>query len=193
MPKLKVMKRQEPLVWGSCLFSLAAVALSLAVSAVLLALQDKPPLTAMVLLFKGAFGSRWAVEDCLIKAVPIFLCSLGVGVTFRLQIWNLGAEGQFALGTIGGAWVALSFPDLPWFVLLPAMFAMAAVTGGLWGLIPALLKLKLRANEIIVTLMLNYIGILILHYKVYGSWKDPGSFGFPHDQGVFPRRRGGVS
>jgi simple sugar transport system permease protein len=96
-----------------------------------------------------------------------------------LQIWNIGAEGQFALGAVGATWAALSFPHLPWFVLLPTMLAAASVLGGLWGLIPALLKLKMRANEIIVTLMLNYIAILILDYLVYGPWKDPTSFGFP--------------
>jgi simple sugar transport system permease protein len=124
-------------------------------------------------------GSRWSIEDCLIKAIPIFLCSLGVAIAFRLQIWNIGAEGQFALGAIGATWAALTFPDQSWYVLLPLMALMAFVCGGLWGLLPALLKLRMRANEIIVTLMLNYIAILFLDYLVYGRWKDPSSFGFP--------------
>jgi simple sugar transport system permease protein len=177
--RLRVTKRQEPLGWGSCFIFFGAVALSLAVSAVLLSLQDKPAFLGIRLLFEGAFGSRWALEDCLLKAVPIFLCALGVAVTFRLQIWNLGAEGQFALGASGATWAALAFPALPGHYLLPLMFLAAALAGGLWGLVPAVLKLGLRVNEIIVTLMLNYIGILILEYKVYGAWKDPGSFGFP--------------
>ncbi len=75
--------------------------------------------------------------------------------------------------------MALSFPDLPKIVLLPAMLAGAMIAGGLWGFIPAFLKIRLRTNEIIVTLMLNYIGILFLDYLVYGPWKDPVSFGFP--------------
>ena len=145
----------------------------------MLALQDKPPLAAIALLYKGAFGSLWAVQDCLIKAVPIFLCSLGVAIAFRLQIWNIGAEGQYALGAIGATWVALQFPDLPWFIILPGMLVMASIAGGIWGLIPALLKLHMRANEIVVTLMFNYLAILLLDYLVYGPWKDPISFGFP--------------
>lgn len=177
--RVRVSKRQEPLGWGACLIFLGALAFSLAVSAALLGLQGKPPVAGIRLLFEGAFGSRWALEDCLLKAVPIFLCALGVAVAFRLQIWNLGAEGQFALGAIGASWAALAFPALPGRYLLPLMFLAAAVAGGLWGLVPAILKLGLRVNEIIVTLMLNYIGILILEYKVYGAWKDPGSFGFP--------------
>ncbi len=179
MLRLKINKRQETLVWGSCLILFGALALSLAVSAIMLALQDKPPLVAIALLYKGAFGSLWAVQDCLIKAVPIFLCSLGVAIAFRLQIWNIGAEGQYALGAIGATWVALQFPDLPWFIILPGMLVMASIAGGIWGLIPALLKLHMRANEIVVTLMFNYLAILLLDYLVYGPWKDPISFGFP--------------
>jgi len=182
MLNLTAYKRQEPHPWSSCLVFLAAVLLSLAFSAILLKLQGKPALQGIELLFRGALGSRWSIEDCLIKAIPIFLCSLGVAIAFRLQIWNIGAEGQFALGAIGATWAALSFPDQPAYLLLPLMAVMAFVAGGLWGLIPALLKLRMRANEIIVTLMLNYIAILLLDFLVYGRWKDPGSFGFPMTQ-----------
>lgn len=179
MLHLSAVKRQEPLGWGSCLVFFAALALAFTVSGLLLAMQGKPPADALWLLVHSAFGSGYALEDCLIKAVPIFLCSLGVGLTFRLQIWNIGAEGQFALGAVGATWAALTFPGWPWYTLLPTMLLCASLTGSLWGTIPAVLRLKLRANEIIVTLMLNYVGILILEYLVYGIWKDPGSFGFP--------------
>ena len=179
MFRIRITKRQEPLGWSSCLVLAAALALSLALSGLLLSLRGTPALDGLAVLFRGAFGSRFAVEDCLIKAIPLFLCSLGVAVAFRLQIWNIGAEGQFALGAVGATWVALSFPGLPGFILLPAMIAMAALAGGLWGMIPAILRQRLKTNEIIVTLMLNYIAILFLDYLVYGVWKDPTSFGFP--------------
>jgi len=176
---LTIKRRQVPGRWGTCLVFLGAVLLSLGIGALLLALQGKPPLSGMLLIFKGAFGSAWALEDCLVKAVPIFLCSLGVAVAFRLQVWNIGAEGQFALGAVGATGVALCFPEYPKGVLLPGMLAAALLAGGAWGLIPGLLKIGLRANEIIVTLMLNYIGILFLDFLVYGPWKDPVSYGFP--------------
>lgn len=179
MLHLRIIKRQDPLGWRSCLVIFGALALALFLSALLLALRGTPPLEGILVLFKGAFGSRWAIEDCLIKAIPIFLCSLGVAIAFRLQIWNIGAEGQFCLGAIGATWMALSFPNQPAWLLLPAMIAMAAIAGGLWGFIPALLRQKMQTNEIIVSLMMNYIAILILDYLVYGVWKDPTSFGFP--------------
>lgn len=180
MFSLRIAKRQEPLgVWGSCLVVVSALALSLALSALLLSLGGTPPQTGLGVLFRGAFGSRWALEDSVLKAIPIFLCALGVAVAFRLKIWNIGAEGQFALGAIGATWMALSFPTWPKFVLLPAMIAMAMICGGLWGFLPAFLRQRLKTNEIIVTLMMNYIAVLLLDYLVYGVWKDPTSFGFP--------------
>ena len=177
---IRVIKRQEPLgIGGSCLVLLSALVLSLLLSGLLLFLRGTPPLDGIVTLFQGAFGTRWAIEDSILKAIPIFLCSLGVAIAFRLQVWNIGAEGQFALGAIGSTWVALSFPEWPRAALLPAMIFAAALAGGGWGLIPALLRQRLKTNEIIVTLMMNYIAILFLQYLVYGVWKDPESFGFP--------------
>jgi simple sugar transport system permease protein len=177
---MRIAKRQEPLgLGGSCLVLVLALVLSLALSGFLLFLGGTPPLKGLATLFQGAFGSRWAFEDSVLKAIPIFLCSLGVAIAFRLKVWNIGAEGQFALGAVGSTWVALAFPDWPAYFLLPAMIAMAVVAGGFWGLIPAFLRTKLRTNEIIVTLMMNYIAILFLDYLVYGVWKDPSSFGFP--------------
>jgi general nucleoside transport system permease protein len=180
MLHMRIAKRQEPLgLGGSCLVLFLALALSLVLSGILLFLGGTPPFKGIATLFHGAFGSRWALEDSVLKAIPIFLCSLGVAVAFRLKVWNIGAEGQFALGAIGATWIALSFPEWPFYYLLPAMIAMAMIAGGCWGMIPAILRQKLRTNEIIVTLMMNYIAILLLEYLVYGVWKDPTSFGFP--------------
>ncbi len=176
MACFRISRRQEPLGWRASLVLLAAVALSLSLSLLLLAFQGVSPLTGMEVLVRGAFGTAWALEDCLIKAIPLFLCSLGVAVAFRLQIWNIGAEGQFALGAVGAAWVALSFPGLPKSILLPLMLAAASLAGGFWGMIPAILRQRLGANEIIVTLMLNYIAILFLDFLVYGVWKDVSGF-----------------
>lgn len=180
MYQLRIVKRQDPLgMGGSFVVLLLALTLSLVLSGFMLALGGTSAVDGILTLFKGAFGSRWAIEDSIGKAIPIFLCSLGVAIAFRLKIWNIGAEGQFALGAVGASWVALSYPQWPGFLLLPAMVLAAMAFGGLWGLIPALLRQKMKTNEIIVTLMLNYIAVLFLEYLVYGAWKDPTSFGFP--------------
>lgn len=179
MPLIRVVKRKEPLGWGSFLVLAAAICLSLLLSGIILFIGGTSPIEGIIVLFKGAFGNRYALEDAIIKATPIFLCSLGVALAFRLQVWNIGAEGQFALGAVGATWVALSLPEAPSYVVLPLMMLMAIAAGGLWGFIPAVFRQKLKTNEIIVTLMMNYIAILILDYLVYGIWKDPTSFGFP--------------
>ena len=176
--ELRIAKRQEPsLLWRSALVITGAVVAALTLSMLLLALRGISPFEGLGVLVMGAFGTSWALQDCLLKAIPLFLCSLGVAIAFRLQIWNIGAEGQFALGAIGATWIALSFGNQPKLLLLPLMILTACTAGGLWGMIPALFRQWLGANEIIVTLMLNYIGILLLDYLVYGVWRD--SSGFP--------------
>jgi len=172
-------KRTEPPGWGSvCVFP-AALVLALGLGLGLLAAAGRPPLAVLAALFSGAFGSWRALEETLLKTAPIFLCSLGVAATFRIKFWNIGAEGQYALGAVGGAAAALAFPHLPDPLLLPLMFLAAAAAGALWAAIPALMRLRLGVNEIITTLMFNYLGMLFLDWLVYGPWKDPSSHGFP--------------
>lgn len=185
MPEYRIQKRQTPLPGGEALILAGGVGFAFAVCALLLLVQAKSPWEAFRLLFEGGFGSGMALEDTLLKGIPIFLCSLGVAVAFRMQIWNIGAEGQFALGAVGATWAVLTFPGLPMVLMLPLIVVCAAVAGGVWGFIPGILRLKCGLNEIISTLMLNYIGILFLQYLVYGVWKAPGSFGFPMTA-IFP-------
>lgn len=182
---LRIVKRQEPLRWGSFFIFLAALVISLGISCLLLAVQGKPFMQALFLLWDGAFAHTYSLEDTALKAIPIFLCSLGVAVCFRMQVWNIGAEGQYALGAIGATWAVLTFPEMPAWGLFPVMFICAAVLGGVWAAIPAYLRLRFELNEIISTLMFNYIGILLLEFLVYGVWKDPTSFGFPMTP-IFP-------
>ncbi len=179
MLPFKVRKRDEVWTWGALVIILGALAFSLALCALLLMGQGKSPVHGMAVLWQGSFGQLWALEDALLKSVPIFLCSLGVAVAFRMQIWNIGAEGQFALGAVGATWMALSFPGQPSYILMPLMFGMAFIGGSVWAAIPAFLRIKLNVNEIISTLMLNYIAVLLLDYLVFGVWKDPTSYGFP--------------
>ncbi len=178
MFSLRIAKRQEACpAWRSFLIIAGAVVIALVISITLLALRGIPPWQGLMTLVQGAFASRWALEDCLLKAIPLFLCSLGVAIAFRLQIWNIGAEGQFALGAIGATWVALSLGGQPKYIVLPLMILTACTAGGFWAMIPAFFRQWIGANEIIVSLMLNYIAILFVDFLVYGVWRD--SSGFP--------------
>lgn len=176
---IRIEKRQGVPAWGSLLVFGGALVFCLVVSGLLLLLTGKPPVGGLYSLLSGGFGSGWAVEDTVRKSVPIFLAALGVAVAFRMQVWNIGAEGQFGLGAIGATGVALALAGMPAVVLLPCMFLGAAVLGGAWAWVPAMLRNRLGVNEIISTLMLNYIAFALVEYLVYGPWKDPDSFGFP--------------
>lgn len=179
MKNWRIIRRTEPLEWGSFAIFFIAFGISLAVCAFLLHLQGKDGFTGVGYLLEGGFGSRYSLEDTVLKAIPIFLCSLGVALCFKLQVWNIGAEGQYVIGALGGAYFVLSFPSLPAVVMLPGMFISAALAGAFWALIAAVLRQKWNINEIIATLMLNYIGINILKHLIFGSLKDPAGMGFP--------------
>ena len=185
MLRIKTIRRKEPLGWGSFLLFGLSFSLSLAVCALLLHCYGKDGLLGIFLLLKGGFGDSYALVDTFLKAIPIFLCSLGVAVCFKMQVWNIGAEGQFTLGAIGGALVVILLPTAPAWVLVPGMLLGGMAGGALWGAVPAGLRLGFGMNEIISSLMLNYIAIFILDYLVFGPWIDPMGSGMP-ETAAFP-------
>lgn len=157
----------------------ASVALALLFCAAFLALTGRHPFELYAAMVEGALGSAYGLSETAVKAIPLALCGLGIALAFRMQLWNIGAEGQFYLGAFAATWVPLTFPELPAMVMLPAMLALGMAAGALWALVPAFLRVKWQVNEIITTLMLNYVGILWVNYFVYGPWKDPKGFNFP--------------
>jgi ABC-type uncharacterized transport system permease subunit len=138
-------------------------------------------------MLDGAFGSRTGVAETLVKTIPLLLTGLGVAVAFRMQLWNIGAEGQLYLGAMGATWVALFvLPDASSGVVIPAMVIAGLAGGMLWGLVPGVLRASLGVNEIITSLMLNYVAIIYADYLVHGAWRNPVGFGFPGTE-QFPR------
>lgn len=179
MIKIVLSPREKSMPGGVLLVPALSVAAALLASALLLALTGTDPWLALKGLFVGAFGDWYAISETIVKTTPLLLCGLGVTVAFTMNLWNIGAEGQFYAGAIGSAWVVLTFPDLPAVTMIPAMVVAGMIGGALWALGPALLKAKLQVNEIITTLMMNYVALYLLDFFVYGPWKDPVSFGFP--------------
>ena len=116
-------------------------------------------------------------RDTLVKATPLILTGLACSLAFRMRLWNIGAEGQFLLGAWGASAIVLA-PILPAgtpaIVVIPAMMLAGAVAGGLWGFIPGVLRARLGVNEIITTLMLNYIALLWVQFWVFGPWSEGG-------------------
>ncbi len=156
-----------------------SIVIGLIFAGLFIGLSGKDPLEVYQLMFEGAFGSAYGLSETLVKAVPLIFASLAVSVAFRMQLWNIGAEGQLYMGAFGATWVALTYPHWPSWLLLPAMLLAGFIMGGLWGLVPAIPRAYFKVNETITTLLLNYIAILWVDYLVYGPWKDPKGLGFP--------------
>lgn len=189
----KFEKRLEPSRLASILVPVLSLLLAFLFGAALLAVIGANPGQTYQAMLAGAIGTpaQWQdgqfynMTELLVKAVPIILTGLSVSVAFRMLFWNIGAEGQLVMGGIATAAVALFFPsalpfipESPW-IYIPLMFVAAILAGAAWALIPALLKAYLKVNEIITTLMFNYIAILWYQFLFTTAWKDPEGFGFP--------------
>lgn len=158
-----------------------AILLALVLSACLLLLAGNNPIVAYKSLFKGAFGSNHRIAETFVKAIPLIILGLGISIAFKAQIWNIGGDGQFTLGAIFAAFVALNFP-LPNVILFPLTFIAAFVGGACWGGIAGFLKTKFNANEVITTLMLNYVAFYLLEWLIKGPMMDPKGHGFPQTE-----------
>ena len=156
-----------------------AVLSALVFGALFLKLSGFDPLAVYGGMWRGAFGDAYGLSETLVKAIPIALCAMGITVAFRMALWNIGAEGQLYAGAMAATGLALSFPDAPALMLLPAMVAAGMAAGALWALIAAIPRAWLGANEILTTLMLNYVAIFFSEYLIHGPWKDPAGFNFP--------------
>ncbi|MDR7867848.1 MAG: ABC transporter permease [Sporomusaceae bacterium] len=172
-------KRLAPSPFMTVAVPVVSVVLALLFCAAFLALTGRHPFELYFAMLEGALGSAYGLSETTVKAIPLMLCGLGVSLAYRMQLWNIGAEGQLHLGALAATWVPLTFPNLPAFIMLPAMVVLGMAAGALWALGPGYLKVKWRVNEIITTLMLNYVGILVVNYFVYGPWRDPKGFNFP--------------
>jgi len=178
---IKFVKRKD----ASKLFTITApfisVLMAIATAGIIMLFANVNPLTAYAGMLQESIGSFYGLSETLVKATPLIIAGLAVSVAFRMQIWNIGAEGQLLMGAIGAAWVAL-YSGIEGYLILPVMFVTAALFGGLWAGVAGVLKAKLRVNEIIVTLLMNYIAISVVSFLVYGPWKDPKGFNFPISQ-----------
>ena len=178
--RLRVERVLAPSRLATALVSVLSFVLALFFGGIILFLAGESPLQIYGSMFAGAFGDWNGVAETLVKTTPLLLAGLGVAVAFRMQLWNIGAEGQLYLGAIVATGVALFLiPGAPSWIIVPVMVLAGLLGGGLWGLIPGALRAWFGASEIITSLMLNYVAILFSEYLVHGPWRNPQAFGFP--------------
>ncbi|MFC3108692.1 ABC transporter permease [Undibacterium arcticum] len=156
-----------------------AVVLTLLGSLILFAALGKNPIESFKVFFFNPVHDLYGMSELLLKATPLMLIGVGLAVGYRANVWNIGAEGQFILGAISATGVALHYQHVASVWLLPAMVVAGAIGGALWAAIPAFLRTRFRANEILVTLMLVYIAQFFGSWLVHGPWKNPEGFNFP--------------
>ena len=179
--------RLEPLPEPTAGRKLAVLALSLlagaAAMSVVFAANRVNPLFALKEIIFRSFGSLYGLKETVTKAIPLILIGSGLTLAFRARFWNIGAESQLLLGAMAASWVGLNWgARLPAALVIPLMFLAGFLAGALWGLLPALLKQRFAVNEVISTLMLNYVAAELLTLLITGPWRGPSQRGFPYTE-----------
>lgn len=176
---LRVEKRIDAPEWLNFAIPVASMVMALLGGGIFLLSQGVSPFEAYSQMFFAAFGGEYEISETIVKATPIAIASFAVMLCFTMLIWNIGVEGQAFMGALATAAAVRYFPSDSHLVMIGTAALFACVAGGLWATIAGYFKAKWNVNEIISTLMLNYIAIRILEYFVYGPWRDPASLGFP--------------
>ena len=176
---LKFEPRPEPSRLMTYLSPLLAVALMVGSGMLLFHLLGKDPVEGFKVFFLNPLRDKYGVAELFLKATPLMLCAVGLAVGFRANVWNIGAEGQLLMGALAGGGVALHFEASHSPLLLPGMILAGALGGMAWAAIPAWLRTRFNANEILTSLMLVYIAELMVSWLVHGPWMDPDGFNFP--------------
>jgi len=153
--------------------AILAVLLGFIVGATLIQASGLNALEAYSAMFLGAFSTPYKAAETLIRASPFMLAALGFAIGFKAGYWNVGVEGQLVIGTVVALWGGITFTYLPSILLIPLIYLLGFLGAGLWGLISGFLKAKFGVNEILTTLMMNYVAFWVGHYLVHFPWDDP--------------------
>jgi simple sugar transport system permease protein len=172
--------------WLPLAVSVGALVVALVLGGIVLTMVGGNPFRAYAHIARASFGSVGVFSDTLVKATPLILTGLACTVAFRMKLWNIGAEGQLLVGAFAASAVVLTpiVPaDAPKFVMLVVMALAGFLAGALWGFVPGILKALLNVNEVITTLMMNYIALSLINFFIYAVWSEGGFQMSP----VFPK------
>ncbi|MFZ5678026.1 MAG: ABC transporter permease [Pseudomonadota bacterium] len=172
-------KRAERSTRMALLSPVIAIVLTLITGAALFAIRGIEPLHGLYVYFVEPLTQMWSIEQLIVKATPLVLIGVGLAVCYTANVWNIGAEGQFTTGAILGGMIPVLFPAWQSPLTLIAMLLLGIAGGMAWAAIPAWLKTRFNANEILTSLMLVYVAQLLLDWLVRGPWRDPQGFNFP--------------
>ncbi len=177
--RLELVRRPEPSMAMTLLSPLIAVALTVITGFIIFTIYGVNPFEALYVFFVEPLTASWSLEDLVIKATPIILVAIGLSFCYLSNTWNIGAEGQIIAGAIFGSIPPIFFPGWQDPSVLVVMLLMGILGGMLYAAIPALLKTRFGANEILTSLMLVYVAQLIVDYLARGPWRNPEGHNFP--------------
>ncbi|MEM9581110.1 MAG: ABC transporter permease [Pseudomonadota bacterium] len=166
--------------------------ISLAFAAIPLLAAGANPITAYGEMIKGVFGSVFAVSEMLTRATPLIFTGLAAALAFRAKLWNIGAEGQLYLGAMAAVAIGSGVLDISGILLLPLIIILGAAAGAAGMMAPTYLKIRFGADEVVTTLLLNFIILIFIQMMLEGPLKDPMGLGWPQsapvlDQGMLPQ------
>ena len=168
-----------------------AVVLTVVTAMGMFALLGVDPIRAVFTFFVEPVSTLDGLAELCVKATPLVLIGVGLSLGFQANVWNIGAEGQLTIGALAGGGLALAFYQTESVLLLPGMLLCGILGGMAWSAVPAFLKTRFNTNEILTSLMMTYVGLLVLAYLVHGPWKDPEGMNFPesrlfHESAILP-------
>ncbi|MYZ47079.1 ABC transporter permease [Propylenella binzhouense] len=182
MIRVRLERREVTPAWLQVAIPIASVLVTLVLCAALVRAAGADVIEAYRILLLSTFRSGYDVQDTLVKAAPLLFTGLAVLVAFRAKFWNIGAEGQLMAGAVAACFVG-ERTFLPAVSLVPLMIVSAALFGALWALLPALLKVRLKVDDVVTTLLLNFIMLYGVTALLEGPWRDPKS-GYPNAPSV---------
>lgn len=171
--------RDNPPLLLRILSPIIAIGIALLLCSLLIIWSGASPVRAFALLLQGSLGSSFALSETLTRTTPLIFTGLAAAMAFRAKLWNIGGEGQLYAGACMATLLGCGVIDLPPWLMIPTLFVAGGLAGGLLLLGPTLLKNKLGVDEVVTTLLLNFVVVLFVNWLVFGPWKDPMAMGWP--------------
>jgi len=183
--------RQSVPTWFVAVLPIISLLAAFTIGSFFIIWAGESPFTAYWALLKGALGSSFAITESLTRATPLIFTGLAAAVAFRAKFWNIGAEGQLYCGAMAATWIGTGMVNLPMPLMIPLLFIAGALAGCLILLLPVFLKTHMKVDEVVTTLLLNFVILLFVNFLLEGPWKDPMAMGWPQaapiiDQGILP-------
>ena len=181
---MRLEPKPAPSIAVTLLYPVAAIILTLVITSLLVMAAGASPLSVFNLVWKGAAGSQFALLETLTRATPLIFTGLAVAVAFRAKLWNIGAEAQLYIGGVVTVVLGTGLLPLPSLILIPVIMVVAMAAGALLLLGPAVLKTRFGVDEVVTTLLLNFIVLLFVSMLLEGPLKDPMGLGWPQSSRV---------